>query len=92
MTDSLTEALRSLSNALSDLNQDLSVRCEAQAKVDAGEFKDLTSALIQKKMEDGIINNFHRESPHQIERIMSRPSQYFRYYKLPANLEFIDVK
>jgi hypothetical protein len=91
--EELAEAIKSLSNALADLNRDLRATQEAQAKVDAGEFRDLTSAFLQKKMEEGIINNFHRATPEQIERIMKRPEQYFRYYKVPKEEpEFIDVK
>lgn len=89
----LVGAVKRVSNALADLFRDCKSLHEAQAKVDAGEFRDVTAAFLQKKVEEGIINNFHRATPEQIEKIMKRPEQYFRYYKVPKEKpEFIVVK
>ena len=50
-----------------------------QQRVWSGEFTDIDSVLVQKKIEDGVILSFGNASPEQID--MLKKQNFFKYYK-----------
>lgn len=66
---------------------------EAQVKVNEGKFKSVEEAMIQRCIEDGIINNLHNASEKQLDRIFDSRHRTFRYYdEFYKEIEFIKIK
>lgn len=63
---------------------------QAQVKVNEGKFKSVEEALVQQSIEDGVIRNFDRASPAQLDKLFR--NRFFRYYTLDEVHEFTDIK
>ena len=93
MTDTkaqeLVEALKNLSQGIDDLTKVL----QAQVKVNEGKFESVERALLQRSIEDGVIANFDKASPEQLDRILNGRFKFFRYYhEVYDDICFVKVK
>lgn len=73
--DELAQSLVKLSKAITDLTE----IAQAQQKVNEGKFKTVDQALIQKRIEDGVIAKFETASPHQLDQLFK--NRFFRFYE-----------
>ena len=84
----LIEALSKLSTTMTATKKTL----EAQIKVNEGKFKSVEEAIIQRSIEDGIINNLHNASEKQLDKILDSRNRTFRYYEeFYKEIEFIKI-
>ena len=72
---------------MEDLVQSLKkITCELQEMVTIAEqqhkFRDYLSALVQKRIEDGMIENFDKASPEQLKKVLDPNNDYFKFYPL----------
>lgn len=71
--DELKEMLEKLSNAMKDMSEIVEVSQKYPNN------KDIFGLLLDKRIEDGLINNLHNASEEQLKRL--KEDYGWRYYK-----------
>ena len=56
-----------------------------------GTIEQVQTKLLQKKIEDGMLNNLHNANEHQLKMLKEKDYRFFRYYDFKDIEPIIDI-